>query len=57
MDFFLTSRSSQRTFACTPEHRLHDFIHRRSGDTDIHFVRSAYAQPRTFSVAFVLTVR
>jgi alpha-L-rhamnosidase len=29
-----------------------DAIHRRSGDTDIYFVRSSYAEARSFSIAF-----
>jgi hypothetical protein len=29
-----------------------DSIHRRSGDTDIYFIRSAYAEAKSFSIAF-----
>jgi alpha-L-rhamnosidase len=29
-----------------------DAVHRRSGNTDIYFVRSAYADTKTFSIAF-----
>jgi len=29
-----------------------DAVHRRSGDTDIYFIRSAYAEAKRFSIAF-----
>jgi hypothetical protein len=29
-----------------------DFIHRRSGDVDVYFIRSAYSEPKSFSIAF-----
>ena len=29
-----------------------DFIHRRSRNTDVYFIRSAYAQQQSFSIAF-----
>jgi hypothetical protein len=34
-----------------------DSIDRRSGDIDIYFVRSAYSQAKSFSIAFRLSVR